>query len=150
MMNPYERLLASLVDADVRFVTVGGIACALNGHVRATEDVDILVQLEDENIRRLLTCLLSFGEGHARELTVVDFPDEEGAVRVVEDFPLDIFVRMGGRTFADFESQVQLWDSGSFHIPYLGREALISLKENSLRERDRMDVLALRSLLKEG
>jgi hypothetical protein len=46
MPNPYERLLVDLAEAGVQFVTVGGIACAFNGYVRATEDVDILPLLD--------------------------------------------------------------------------------------------------------
>jgi len=78
MESRYARLLADLADAGVEYVTVGGVACALNGHVRATEDVDILLLRNDTNIRRLLTALLGFGEGFARELSVEDFSDEEG------------------------------------------------------------------------
>jgi len=37
MENAYERLLADLVDADVNFITVGGIACALNGQSHRPE-----------------------------------------------------------------------------------------------------------------
>jgi hypothetical protein len=147
MESTYEGLLAGLAEAGVQFMTVGGIACALNGHVRATEDVDILVRRSDPNLRLLLATLLRFGEGHARELTLADFPDEEGAVRVIEEFPLDIFVRMGGRSFDDLRSHVQLWPSGPTAIPFLGLEGLLLLKRQSMREKDRIDVLALTALL---
>ncbi|MFH1532902.1 MAG: hypothetical protein ABIK09_19435 [Pseudomonadota bacterium] len=138
--------MADLVDAGVAFVTVGGIACALNGYVRATEDVDILVQRTDENLGRLLGCLAGFGAGHASELTLGDFPDEEGAVRIIEDFPLDVFVRMGGRSYDDLRPNVRIWTTGPVQLPYLDLEGLIALKQESLRERDRLDVLALRAL----
>lgn len=150
MENAYERLLADLVDSGVLFVTVGGIACALNGHVRATEDVGILVQRTDENLLRLLRCLLGFGAGHAAELTIEDFPDEEGAVRIIEDFPLDVFVRMGGRSYEDLRPDIQTWEAGPVRVPYLNLDGLILLKQESLRERDRMDVLVLRSLQREA
>jgi len=149
MENAYERLLADLVEADVTFVTVGGIACALNGHVRATEDVDILVERTDANLERLLRCLVDFGEGHAAELGLHDFPDEEGAVRIIEDFPLDIFVRMGGRTYTDLAPHIRIWQRGPVRLPYLDLDGLIDLKRNSLRERDQIDVLALQALRKE-
>ena len=147
MPNPYERLLVDLAEAGVQFVTVGGIACAFNGYVRATEDVGILVRRTESNLRLLLDMLLRFGEGYARELSLADFPDEEGAVRVVEDFPLDIFVRMGGRTYSDLEPHLRFAPVGSARVPFLGLEGLILLKEQSLREKDRIDVLALKSLL---
>jgi hypothetical protein len=131
----------------VKYITVGGLACALNGHVRTTEDVDILVLREAANLRRLLGVLAGFGEGHAAELTVEDFTDEEGAIRVVEDFPLDIFTRMAGHRYEDLLPNLKVHVVEEVEVPYLDARGLILLKQNSLRERDRIDVLALRQLL---
>jgi hypothetical protein len=39
----FEKLLANLARGAVDFAVVGGVAVSLNGFVRATEDVDILV-----------------------------------------------------------------------------------------------------------
>lgn len=80
---------------------VGGVAVALNGFVRTTEDVDILIEASAENVTRLLDELGNFGEGHARELSQADFSDSEGAVRIIEDFPLDVFTMMRGKRYAD-------------------------------------------------
>ena len=41
--SSFEKLLVLLVKSDVRFITVGDIAVCLNGYVRLTEDVDILI-----------------------------------------------------------------------------------------------------------
>ena len=66
MDTPYEKLLAKLARAEVKFIIVGGVAVALNGFVRTTEDVDILVESSAENVTRLLNELRNFGEGHAQ------------------------------------------------------------------------------------
>src|SRR5947199_295597 len=102
MDTPYEKLLVNLARTKVDFIVVGGIAVALNGFVRTTEDVDIVVERSPANINRLLKALVEFGEGHARELSESDFDDAEGAVRIVEDFPLDVFTMIQGKRFADF------------------------------------------------
>ena len=80
---------------------VGGVAVALNGFVRTTEDVDILIERSPENVARLLDALSGFGEGHARDLTAADFDEAEGAIRIIEDFPLDVFTVMRGKRYAD-------------------------------------------------
>ena len=143
--GPFESVLAALSRADVRYLVVGGVACALNGFVRTTEDVDILVDADPENIRRMLDVLAAVGEGHAAELKIGDFTDEEGAVRLVEDFPIDMFTRMGGRRYADM-LRYKRETSGDVRIPFVDAEGLILLKSNSRRERDRIDVDALRRL----
>lgn len=143
-----ERLLADLVRADVRFLVVGGIACALNGFVRTTEDLDLLIDAEPENVRHLLDVLADFGEGYARELEVTDFGDEEGAVRLIEDFPIDIFTRMGGRRYSDLLPYREV-HTGDVPIPFVGAKGLILLKSDSPRPQDRIDVEALRRILEE-
>jgi hypothetical protein len=143
--TPFESALAALSRAEVRYLVVGGVACALNGFVRTTEDIDILVDAEPENLRRMIDALAGIGEGYARELRVEDFADEEGAVRLVEDFPIDIFVRMGGQHYADLLPNMKLRE-GDPPIPFVDAEGLIRLKSKSLRPQDRIDVEALRRL----
>lgn len=75
--SPFERLLADLVRSGVDYAVVGGVAVSLNGFIRATDDLDILVHEAPENIRRLLECLAGWGEGWARELALEDFAPQE-------------------------------------------------------------------------
>ena len=51
MTSAFERLLADLSEAEVDYILVGGLAVAFCGHVRATEDVDILVPVDDDTAR---------------------------------------------------------------------------------------------------
>src|SRR3954466_14316604 len=107
MDTPYEKLLVNLASAKVKFIVVGGVAVALNGFLRTTEAVDILIERSSANVENLLASLASFGQGHARELSLADFDDSEGAVRVVEDFPLDIFTVMRGHRYAELVEHVR-------------------------------------------
>jgi hypothetical protein len=143
--GPFASALAALSRAEVRYLVVGGVACVLNGHVRTTEDVDLLIDAEPANVRRLLAVLATLGEGHARELRPEDFSDEEGAIRLVEDFPIDLFTRMGGRRYADLLPHRRVFQ-GDAPIPYVDAEGLILLKSGSRRPQDQADVEALRRL----
>jgi hypothetical protein len=49
----YGALLEALTGAGVDYVVVGGLAVGVNGYVRATQDVDILIPPDRENARRL-------------------------------------------------------------------------------------------------
>lgn len=142
----FEELLADLARAEVRFLAIGGVACALSGFVRTTEDLDLLVERSPGNLERMIRVLARFGEGFAAELTPADFSDEEGAIRIVEDFPVDVFVRLRGFCYEDLAPLVQFHEASGTRIPFLGPAGLIRLKEDSLREKDRIDVAALRSL----
>ena len=146
-MTAFADLLADLGRHEVEFILVGGLAVALAGYARTTEDVDVLVEASEPNLRRLLGALAEFGDGHGATLAPTDFPLEEGCIRVAEDFDLDIFTLMGGRTYADLlplsaEHAVQ-----GVAIRALTAEGLIRLKSDSVRPKDRLDVEVLRSLL---
>jgi hypothetical protein len=149
MDTPYEKLLAKLARAEVKFIIVGGVAVALNGFVRTTEDVDILIEASADNVGRLLDELEEFGEGYARELSPADFSDSEGAIRIIEDFPLDVFTIMRAKRYADLVGATKTTRIDDVDVPYLNAGALIALKSNSQRDQDRIDVSALRSLQEE-
>lgn len=142
--TPFERRLAALVVGQVDFVTVGGAACALNGFVRTTDDVDILVASDRANVERLLA---AWGPP-AGELVPADFTDEEGAIRVIDEFPTNIFVRMGGRRLEDLRGHVRHIEMAGVPVPYLSAEGLILLKQGSVRVKDQMDVAQLQRMAK--
>ena len=150
-MEPsFEKLLVLLADANVDFVLVGGLAVSLQGYVRFTEDVDLLIDAGPDNVMRLLKTLETYGEGFARELSPQDFTVEEGAVRIVEEVEqcqIDLFTRMSGRLFADVIKDADTFQLQGREIRYASKNSLIGWKEKSVREKDRLDAMALRRLL---
>lgn len=103
MTLPSPRaLLARLADADVEHVVVGGIAVVLHGHVRTTEDLDIVPDPDLGNLDRLgkllaaqrATLLLSparrFGEREAwlmRRGRNVSVSTSDGDLDVIRSLP---------------------------------------------------------------
>ncbi len=150
MMEPsFEKLLVLLAEAKVDFIVVGGIAVSIQGYVRFTEDVDILIENSVENKERLLDGLANYGEGFARELTVDDFTDEEGAIRIIEaaeQCQIDIFTRMNSRNYADVATDADAFSVAGHHIKVASKTSLIAWKSNSTREKDRLDAMALSRL----
>ena len=143
----FEKLLAELVRHNIDFALVGGLAVILNGYPRLTLDADILISEAPENVRKLLDCLEHWGEGCARELKPEEFVAQEGCIRVSEDFDLDIFTRMRGRSLEDFRGRVRWIDLGEVRVPILSPADLVFLKSGSWREKDKLDVLALQEIL---
>lgn len=143
----FEKLLVALVADGVDFAVVGGLAVIFNGYPRLTLDADILVDPGPENLRKLLACLAGWGEGWARELKPEDFIYEQGAIRVMEEFDLDIFTRLRGRSLDDFRPRLRHLETGGVRIPYLSPEDLIFLKQDSWRDKDKLDVQALREII---
>lgn len=149
-MEPsFEKLLVLLAEHGVQFVVVGGIAVTLQGYVRLTEDVDLLVESSAENIDLLLATLSGYGEGFASQLTRSDFDDSEGAIRIVEETEqcqIDIFTRMSSRRYADAVADASTLMLRGLPIRYASKASLIGWKESSVREKDKLDAIALRKL----
>ena len=151
MMEPsFEKCLESLLAERVDFLVVGGLAVTLNGYVRLTEDVDILVSLDRENVEHLIRALAGLGEGHGGEIQPEDLTDEPGAIRVIEESigaQIDIFTRMADLTFEDLVDGSEESGLGDRVFRYASKSQLIRIKESSRREKDQLDVIALRQLI---
>jgi predicted nucleotidyltransferase len=61
----FDELLRRLAGADVDFVVVGGLALNAWGVIRGTKDVDIVVSLDTENLRRLAAVAVD-ANGHVQ------------------------------------------------------------------------------------
>jgi len=146
-ISRFEKLLAALVTEGVDFAVVGGLAVIFNGYPRLTLDADILVHDARENLGKLLDCLAGWGQGYARELKPEDFVCEPGAIRVMEEFDLDIFTRMKAKALDDFRPRLRYLETSGVRIPYLAPEDLIFLKEGSWRDKDKFDVQAMREII---
>ena len=149
-MEPsFEKLLVLLAEHGVTFLVVGGIAVTLQGYVRLTDDVDLLVEDSAANIELLLATLRGYGEGFASELTPADFDEGEGAIRIVEETEqcqIDLFTRMTGRRYADVVVDADTLVLRGLPIRFASKKSLIGWKENSVREKDKLDAMALRKL----
>ena len=149
-MEPsFEKLLDLLARAGIRFVVVGGIAVTLQGYVRLTEDIDLLVDSDAGNVSRLLEVLGTYGEGFAKELGLEDFTEEEGAIRIVEETEqcqIDIFTVMSGLRYSDVISSADRHLVNGLSFSYASKATLIAWKERSVREKDQLDAMALRKL----
>ncbi len=150
MEPPFEKWLGRLLDEEVAFIVVGGLAVTLNGYVRLTEDVGLLIDTSPRNIERLIHCLAGFGEGHGGSLSAADFDPEPGAIRVIEeseDCQIDLFTVLSGLTFDDLISGAERATLGDRTFPYASKSQLITIKSGSVREKDQLDVLAMKKLL---
>lgn len=142
-ITTFLELLTLLNQHQVKYILVGGLAVDFCGYSRATHDVDIIIEYSKTNINLLLSSLAQFGQGSAKALSYEDFDLEEGCIRIVEDYPLDIFTIMRGNIYQDLLQYVEI-DTNT-HIPYLNAKGLIELKKDSLRPKDKIDVQILQT-----
>ena len=60
MIPDYRILVTALVDRDVEFVIIGGIALILQGSARLTRDLDICYARDRKNVKALAAAMAPF------------------------------------------------------------------------------------------
>lgn len=146
MTDDWIDLLAALIDGKVRFLVVGAHALAVHGVPRGTQDLDVWIDREDENVQRAWHALAAFGA--PLDALGVSIDDLRRAGTVIQlGLPpdrIDVLTSITG--IPDFDDA---WRDRSEHevrgipVPFLGRESLLRNKRATGRSKDLADVEAL-------
>ncbi|MFM9878972.1 MAG: hypothetical protein ACKVOO_00995 [Burkholderiaceae bacterium] len=142
--DPVLHLLQRFAQEDVEYVLIGGQAVRLNGYLRATEDVDVLLRQTRANGERVIRAL-SFLTS-AKELDAAWFePDPEGEVqniRVADDLLVDLLFAANGQDYAAVQEFVQELVLDGVSIRVINIDGLLKTKTD-YREKDVLDKAVL-------
>ncbi len=127
-----------LNEAGVRYVIVGGFALALHGAVRATKDVEVLIEPSLENARRALDALAGLTFGLAREIAPEDVLSKPVTI-IGHDPRVDLLTRAWNTRYADAAPGRLTTVVDGVEVPYAGLETLIRSKQTG-RLQDQADV----------
>jgi hypothetical protein len=137
------RVAQLLEEEGVHYALIGGYALALQGIVRLTEDVDILVEPTLDNTRRWVRALSRLPDGAARELANDDTLHKElYAIRINDEFTVDIMNSASGFTWED----LAIYRTRIENINVVSLAGLLRMKENG-RLKDQADAEAIRKAL---
>ena len=146
-MTMTPRLLnvcRALNEAGAEYLVIGGMACILHGHIRATTDIDILIPRSKENTERVLAGLSTTGYSFASEWT----PDLILAkpITVIGDDPaVDIFLVAMTVNYAQAIGRATVVKVGEVAVPLIGIDDLIASKRTG-RPLDAADIEALEEI----
>ncbi len=145
-----QRIFAALDAHGVEYVVIGGLAVQVHGHVRMTNDLDLIPAPSRQNMERLSAALNELGarvlnkgsEGTAIDArmlpraTLWQFATVAGDIDVLHDAP-------GAASFEELRERALEVSLGDLRIPFAGRDDLISMKRAAGRPVDLGDVAAL-------
>jgi hypothetical protein len=63
-VTDFERIFSGLEARQVQYLVVGGVAVVLHGHPRFTADLDLVLLLDDSNIKAALGALAELEYRH--------------------------------------------------------------------------------------
>lgn len=145
-----ERILRALAEEAVDYVLIGGLAVQTHGHVRTTNDADLIPSPDPANLERLAAALRSLDarvlnpghEGTAidaqmlSKATIWQFVTRDGGVDVMHEVP-------GGRPYAELRDRAMHVHLGDIDVPVVDLDDLIHMKLARDRKVDLADVAAL-------
>tara|TARA_R110002072_G_scaffold205713_4_gene363576 strand:+ start:4991 stop:5458 length:468 start_codon:yes stop_codon:yes gene_type:complete len=140
--DDFRDLLTALGAAEVAFLIVGAHALAAHGVVRATGDLDILVQPSPENAQRVVAALREFGAPLAAHGVSEEDFGLPGMVYQIGLPPrrIDLLTAISGVSFEEaWAGRIEIVVS-DIHVALLGRDALIKNKLATGRKKDLLDV----------
>jgi predicted nucleotidyltransferase len=158
-LRSIEAVVGALNGAGVRYLIVGGLAVNAHGYLRATRDLDLVIQLEATNIRRGLESLFEIGYRLAIPVSAEDFADaakreswraekEMIVLKLWSDdhrrTPIDIFVYEPFNFDAEFENSSLHEVGHGKSARIVPRETLIQMKAEAGRGQDLVDIEELR------
>jgi hypothetical protein len=143
------KLLARFQEEGVQYILVGGQAVRLNGFVRATEDIDILLPSSIDNGRRVIKALDFLPSSKDLDPAWFQVPREAPEnIRVADDLLIDLLFAANGETYESLAPHVRLLTLEGVEIRTLDIEGLLKTKTD-YRDKDRIDREALERLRKQ-
>lgn len=156
-MDSYENVLRALNDTGVRYLIVGGVAMNLLGCPRFTNDIDILLALDEGNLHAMKAAMKTLGYEQRIPFSLDELGDEKKVLKLMREknllaytfynpkeplYSIDVIVGPSLQ-FDRYKANQLHVDVWGLALPVVSIDDLIGLKRQSDREKDAMDVATL-------
>jgi hypothetical protein len=160
-MLMYENILREFQRQKVKYVVVGGIAVNLLGSLRSTADIDILAEMTDTNLRKIVKILQFKGYRPKQPVDPMRLADKTTRQEWINKKNMKAFNFYKKNSLNEldiiidspvkFEKAIktcQRFKCGDITIPVISIDNLIKMKIISSRPLDKIDLEVLRTIKK--
>jgi hypothetical protein len=151
MLPDLAALLAALEGGDVQFVVIGAVAVGAHGHIRATQDLDIVPEPRHDNLDRLGNVLVALDARLSADRQRGIDPELRQALYAGRN--LTLTTRLGDLDIVQRLPGVPPWSAliadaerttlGEVPLAVCSRSHLIAMKQARGSLQDQADVAAL-------
>lgn len=156
----YKKVFKALNKAKVKYVVAGGVAVVLYGYPRLTQDLDLIVLLEEKNLGRFFDVLVSVGYAPKVPVQKSQFQSKSERERwkkekgmIVFSFvdrkpPFEMIDMFVGEPikFQDVYQDRKIVKVQRVSIPLISMDHLIRLKKKASRPKDLDDIIQLKHI----
>jgi hypothetical protein len=157
----YEEIFKDFQKMKVKYALVGGIAFNLLGGIRNTHDMDILVEMTDENLKKIVTVLKKHGYTVKQPVDPMGIANAETRKDWIKNKHMKAFNFYKDEDLKEvdiiIESPVSYEKAsknlivipvGKMKLFVIGIDDLIKMKESAGRAVDQIDIRALELIKK--
>ena len=140
LTQDFKDFLKLLTENHARYLIIGGYAVGYYGYPRATAELDIWVEINQENAKALVNTITNFGFSKT-DVKEGDFLKEGKIIRMgFPPFRIEIITSISGVTFEDcYKRKLEIEEQG-IKICLISREDLIENKKAAGRFKDKADL----------
>ena len=153
-----------LNKADIRYVAVGGVATILHGYVRATTDIDLIIDLQIEEAEKAIIALSDAGYKPRVPVDALDFADAVKREDWINTKGMTVFSMFHstqpGLTidlfdkhpipFNELWQRSQIFEVDGTNIRVCSIDDLLKLKQMAVRDKDKDDIEKLLQIKDHG
>jgi hypothetical protein len=139
-------LCKDLNEAHAQYIVIGGMAIIQAGFLRATEDIDLLIEGTPENQRNVRTALEKLPDKAVTQMADDDLKNYV-VVRIADEIVVDLLTKAGEIDYHSAKGMIVLRTINGVEIPFASPELLYQMKQ-TMREKDKQDLMFLHHLLK--
>lgn len=159
-MNLFEKVFRELNKAKVEYLVVGGVAVNLYGYLRFTGDLDLLLFLDKENLRKMDKVMKKMKYSERLPVSVLALEDKiqvrkwlmEKNMKAYTFNPpknnllqIDIIIE-DSLKFSVFKKKKNIKKMGALKIPVVSIKDIIKMKKKAHRDKDMIDLQVLEYL----
>lgn len=156
----FEQIISELNKNKVKYLVVGGVAVNFHGFWRSTGDFDIILLLQESNLKNFIKAVkylklqprvpvdiedfantrlrnLWIKEKNMKAFALYDPQFQRKYLDVVIDHPV---------VFKEAYANRQVFKDGKLSVPVISIKDLIRMKKKANRERDKIDIQALKRI----
>lgn len=149
MNSDFRDFFVILIQHQVEFLLIGGVAFNFHAPPRATKDIDVWVRPSRDNIERLVGALRAFGlPTAALDVDVLSGPTAQIVMLGRVPNRIDVLTRPAGLDWQDAWVRRVSTDYGDARIGVLDLETLLKAKLAAGRPRDLADAAVLEAIRK--
>lgn len=143
-MEDLVALCAKLNELGADYLVIGGWAIISSGFRRTTEDLDFIIATDPENEAKVYQALETLPDKAVLELEPGEV-SKYTVVRVNDEITVDLMASASGIDYEEAKHDIIIRNITGVPIPFASPRLLYRMKVNTHREKDRADLLFLRT-----